>query len=62
MPRAGRRNMTGCLHGPMNEENLNGALPAMLSGAAGLNFNSDFQIPHRPPVTEATHDEVVCGE
>ena len=28
-PRAGRRNATGCLRGPMNEEKLNGTLPAM---------------------------------
>eukprot|EP00959_Pyramimonas_sp_CCMP1952_P394770 8271415-Pyramimonas_sp.AAC.1 len=44
----------------MNEDNLNGTLPAMLSGAAGLNFKSDLQIPHRIPVTEATHDRCVC--
>eukprot|EP00959_Pyramimonas_sp_CCMP1952_P272746 5701809-Pyramimonas_sp.AAC.1 len=34
----------------------------MLSGAVGLNFNSDLQIPHRFPVTEATHDSGVCEE
>ena len=54
--------MTGCLHGPMNEENLNGTLPAMLSGAVGLNFNSDLQIPYRFPVTETTRDRCVCEE
>ena len=54
--------MTGCLHGPMNEENLNGTLPAMLSGAVGLNFNSDLQIPYMFPLTEATRDSCVCEE
>eukprot|EP00959_Pyramimonas_sp_CCMP1952_P370587 7761484-Pyramimonas_sp.AAC.1 len=54
--------MTGCLHGPVKEENLNGALPAMLRGAVGLNFNSDLQIPHRFPVTEATHDSCAREE
>ena len=62
MPRAGRRNMTGCLRGPMNEDSLNGILPPMLSGTAGFNFNTDLQIPYRIPVTEATHDTCVCTE
>eukprot|EP00959_Pyramimonas_sp_CCMP1952_P214731 4493728-Pyramimonas_sp.AAC.1 len=46
----------------MNEENLNGTLLAMLSGAAGLNFNSDLQIPRRIPVAEATRESCVCEE
>eukprot|EP00959_Pyramimonas_sp_CCMP1952_P309608 6479393-Pyramimonas_sp.AAC.1 len=62
VPRAGGRNMRGCLYGPMNEDNLNGTSPAMPSGAVGLNFNSDLQIPHMFPVTETTHDSCVCDE
>ena len=62
MPRAGRRNVTGCLRGPMNEESLNGTLPAMLSGAAGLNVNRDLHIPHRIPVAEATRDTCVSAK
>eukprot|EP00959_Pyramimonas_sp_CCMP1952_P143369 3001490-Pyramimonas_sp.AAC.1 len=34
----------------------------MLSGAVGLNFNSDVQIPHRFPVIEATRDSCVCED
>ena len=62
MPRAGRRNVTVCLEGPMHEEILNGTLPPMHSGAAGLNFNAELQIAHRIPVTEATHDTCACAE
>ena len=45
------------LHGPMNEENLNGAHPAML---AALRCNSDVQLPYRFPITAATHS-AKCG-
>eukprot|EP00959_Pyramimonas_sp_CCMP1952_P327902 6864792-Pyramimonas_sp.AAC.1 len=46
----------------MNEENLNGTLPALLSGAVGLNLKRDLQIPYRFPVIEATRDSCVCEE
>ena len=62
MPRSGKRNMQGTLHGPMNEPNLNGTLPALLCGAPGLNFNSDVQLPYRFPITESTHATEVCCE
>ena len=54
--------MTGCLHGPQNEENLNGTLPAILSGGLGLNFNSDLQLPHRFLILAETHDATICDE
>ena len=39
MPFTGKKNMIGSLHGPMNNENLNGCMPAILAGCPGLNFN-----------------------
>jgi hypothetical protein len=60
MPRSGPRNMIGTLHGPMNDPNLNGTLPALLCGAPGLNFNSDVQLPYRFPIKECTHAAAVC--
>eukprot|EP00959_Pyramimonas_sp_CCMP1952_P056571 1181423-Pyramimonas_sp.AAC.1 len=54
--------MTGCLHGPQNEENLNGTLLALLSGGLGLNFSSDVQLPYRFPILEQTHDGGACAE
>ena len=48
MPRAGRRNRVGSLHGPMNHESLNGTHPSML---AAQRFNSDVQLPYRLPIT-----------
>ncbi len=53
MALTGRRCQLGALHGPMNEENLNGTHPAML---AAQRCNSDVQLPYRLPVCEATHD------
>eukprot|EP00959_Pyramimonas_sp_CCMP1952_P033585 705216-Pyramimonas_sp.AAC.1 len=54
--------MTGRLHGPQNEDNLNGASPALLSGGLGLNFNSDVQLPYRFPSLEQTRDGDACAE
>ncbi len=60
LPCGGRRNKIGSLHGPQNEENLNGTHPAML---AALQCNSDVQLPYRFPITKATHaDASVCDE
>ncbi len=47
MATCGRRSKLGSLHGPMNQENLNGTSPAML---AVQQFNSDVQIPYRLPL------------
>ena len=52
MPATGRKNLTGSLHGPMNEPNINGTHPAML---ATQQCNSDVQLPYRLPLTAATH-------
>ena len=52
LPICGKRNKLGSLHGPMNEENLNGTHPALL--AAEGSFNSDVQLPYRLPVCDAT--------
>ena len=62
LPIGGRRNQLGSLHGPMNEENLNGTHPALL--AAEGSFNSDVQLPYRLPVCVASHapsDLCDCG-
>ena len=47
MATCGRRSKLGSLHGPMNQENLNGTSPAML---AVQQFSSDVQIPYRLPL------------
>ena len=52
---SGRRNKLGSLHGPQNEESLNGTHPVLL---AALQCNSDVQLPYRLPICEATHDDV----
>ena len=52
MAAGGRRSKLGSLHGPMNEENVNGTHPAML---AAQRFNSDVQLPYRFPITEVAH-------
>ena len=52
MPCGGRRSKLGSLHGPQNEENLNGTHPALL---ATLRCNSDVQLPYRLPLCSATH-------
>ena len=51
MPSSGRRNKIGSLHGPMNNEWLNGTHPAML---AAHGFNSDVQLPYRLPICAET--------
>lgn len=57
MPDNGRKNLTGALHGPMNEPNLNGSHPAML---ATQHCNSDVQLPYRLPLTKETHSSDLC--
>ena len=54
--------MVGTLHGPLNEENLNGGIPAILAGCPGLNFNNDIQIPYRFPVLGSLHATDLCKE
>ena len=56
---SGRRSKLGSMHGPMNNEWLNGTSPAML---AVQQFNSDIQLPYRFPVTPETHSELCCEE
>ena len=58
MASGGRRSKLGSMHGPMNEDNLNGTHPAML---AAQRFNSDVQLPYRFPVIPASHSEE-CDE
>lgn len=53
----GRRSKLGAMHGPMNQESLNGTHPAML---AAQRCNSDVQLPYRFPITEETH--MGCSE
>ena len=48
----GRRNKLGSLHGPQNDESINGSHPALL---AALECNSDVQLPYRLPICEQTH-------
>eukprot|EP00973_Karenia_brevis_P070773 9837469-Karenia_brevis.AAC.1 len=55
MPSGGKRSRLGSLHGPMNDENLNGTHPAML---AAQRFNSDVQLPYRFPIIEAAHSSL----
>ena len=59
MPLAGRRNKLGSMHGPLNNEWLNGTHPAML---AAQGFNSDVQLPYRFPITAETHSATECSE
>ena len=58
MASSGRRSKLGSLHGPMNQESLNGTHPAML---AVHQFNSDVQLPYRFPVTQETHS-LACDD
>ena len=60
MPSGGRRNMTGALHGPVNDEWLNGSHPALLAAPNGGSCNSDVQLPYRFPICSETHDSTVC--
>ena len=62
MPCTGKKNLTGCVHGPMNDENLNGCIPSILAGCPGLNFNNDIQIPYRFPILESLHATDLCEE
>ena len=52
LPARGKRSKLGSLHGPMNNESINGTHPAML---ACQRCNSDVQIPYRFPITKAMH-------
>ena len=62
MPYTGKKNLIGSVHGPMNEENLNGCIPSILAGCPGLNFNNDIQIPYRFPILESLHASDLCKE
>ena len=55
---SGRRNRLGGLHGPMNEENLNGSSPCML---AAQRCKSDVQLPYRLPICKETLS-AACGD
>ena len=57
MPSSGRRNKLGSMHGPQNEDNINGSHPALL---AALQCNSDVQLPYRLPVCGSTHATQHC--
>ena len=49
----------GSLHGPRNEENINGTHPAL---SALLQTNSDVQLPYRFATTPETHADDHCSE
>jgi hypothetical protein len=55
---SGRRNQTGSLFPPRNDEWINGTHPALL---AALRCNSDVQLPYRFPITWETHADDVCN-
>ena len=59
MQLGGRRNRMGSLHGPRNEENINGTHPAL---SALLQTNSDVQLPYRFAITPDTHADSYCSE
>ena len=52
LPIRGRRSKLGSMHGPMNNESINGTHPAML---ATQRCNSDVQIPYRFPIDRCLH-------
>ena len=58
MPLGGRRNRLASLHGPRNEENVNGTHTVL---AAGTGTNTDVQLPYRFPITPETH-AAICDE
>ena len=60
MPYTGKKNLIGSVHGPLNDENLNGCIPTILAGCPGLNFNNDIQIPYRFPILESLHATDLC--
>ena len=62
MPYTGKKNLVGSLHGPMNDENLNGCMRPLLAGCPGFNFNNDMQIPYRFPIIQELHDSTLCSE
>ena len=59
MSLGGKKNKLGSLHGPRNEENLNGSHPAL---CAILQTNSDVQVPYRFAITEETHKRSECTD
>lgn len=59
MPLGGKRNRVGSLHGPRNEENINGTHPTL---SALLQTNSDVQLPYRFGITPETHCSDLCVE
>jgi hypothetical protein len=52
MALGGRRSKLGSFHGPQDEENLDGACPAV---CAALQTNSDVQLPYRFALDTYTH-------
>ena len=52
MAMTGRLSKLGALHGPMNQESVNGTHPGML---ALHRLNSDVQLPYRLPITTESH-------
>jgi hypothetical protein len=52
LPSRGKRSKLGSMHGPMNNESINGTHPAML---ATQRCNSDVQIPFRFPIDRCIH-------
>ena len=49
----------GSLHGPRNEENINGTHPVLL---AFLQTNSDVQLPYRFAISPEVHADDCCSE
>ena len=62
MPYTGKKKIVGSLHGPMNDESLNGCMAPLLAGCPGFNFNNDVQIPYRFPIIKELHDSTLCAE
>ena len=52
LPTKGRRSKLGSMHGPMNNESINGTHPAIL---ATQRCSSDVQIPYRFPIDQSLH-------
>ena len=55
LPVHGRRNKLSALHGPMNQESLNGTAPALLGAQL---TNSDVQLPYRFGISHQTHSSL----
>ena len=62
MPYTGKKNLVGSLHGPMNDESLNGCMAPLLAGCPGFNFNNDVPIPYRFPIIKELHDSTLCSD